>query len=218
MLVREGDFYFQNNIKFFQGGSGLGCRLGRSWAVPTGHQDPPRTPRFRRKVGAFLQAGRFRWLRCYPPPAPSRKGNKWGRVACWYGRGRLFYTSHFKGGAGAPPLEPLYSKPGLSALGGCEGGGAPPRRGVARGSFPLRGIQRGACPPLRVQRRESCSPPNPSHARTLRKEGAALAREGDFYFQNNIKFFQGGRSRLPPRSVLDGAHRAPGPPPPQERT
>ena len=34
--------------------------------------EPPRTPRFRRKVGAFLQAGRFRWLRCYPPPAPSR--------------------------------------------------------------------------------------------------------------------------------------------------
>ena len=52
---------------------------------------PPRTPRFRRKVGAFLQAGRFRWLRCYPPPAPSRKGNKWGRVACWYGRGTLFF-------------------------------------------------------------------------------------------------------------------------------
>ncbi len=25
-------------------GSGLGCRLGRSWTVPTGHQDPPRTP------------------------------------------------------------------------------------------------------------------------------------------------------------------------------
>ena len=122
---------------------------------------------------------------------PSRKGNEWGRMTCWYGRGRLFYTSHFKGGAGAPPLEPLYSKPGLSALGGCEGGGAPPRRGVARGSFPLRGIQRGACPPLRVQRRESCPPPNPSHARTLRKKGAELAREGDFYFQNNIKFFKG---------------------------
>ena len=112
-------------------------------------------------------------------------------MACWYGRGRSFNTSHFKGGF-HPPLEPLYSKPGLSALGGCEGGGAPPRRGVARGSFPLRGIQRGACPPLRVQRRESCPPPNPSHARTLRKKGAELAREGDFYFQNNIKFFQGG--------------------------
>ena len=53
-------------------GSGLGCRLGRSWTVPTGHQDPPRTPRFRRKARAFLQTGRFRWLRCYPPPAPSR--------------------------------------------------------------------------------------------------------------------------------------------------
>ena len=26
------------------------------------------------------------------------------------------------------------------------------------------------------------------------------------------RFFKGGRSRLPPRSVLDGAHRAPGPP------
>ena len=25
-------------------GSGLGCRLGRSWTVPTGHQAPPRTP------------------------------------------------------------------------------------------------------------------------------------------------------------------------------
>ena len=30
----------------------------------------PRTPRFRRKAGAFLQSGRFRWLRCYPPPYP----------------------------------------------------------------------------------------------------------------------------------------------------
>ena len=39
-----------------------------------------------------------------------------------------------------------------------------------------------------------------------------MVREGDFYFQNNIKFFQGGGSRLPPRSVLDGAHWAPGPP------
>ncbi len=38
-LAREGDFYFQNNIKFFKG-AGLGCRLGRSWTVPTGHQDP----------------------------------------------------------------------------------------------------------------------------------------------------------------------------------
>ena len=26
-------------------GSGLGCRLGRSWTVPTGHQDPPCTPK-----------------------------------------------------------------------------------------------------------------------------------------------------------------------------
>ena len=31
--------YFSKN-KVFSGGSGLGCRLGRSWAVPTGHQDP----------------------------------------------------------------------------------------------------------------------------------------------------------------------------------
>ena len=44
LLVREGDFYFQNNIKFFKG-AGLGCRLGRSWTVPTGHQDPPCTPK-----------------------------------------------------------------------------------------------------------------------------------------------------------------------------
>ena len=88
----EGDFYFLL-ISFSKGvyplciphggehspappptrrGFGLGCRLGRSWTVPTGHQDPPRTPRFRRKARAFLQTGRFRWLRCYPPPAPSR--------------------------------------------------------------------------------------------------------------------------------------------------
>ena len=31
--------YFSKN-KVFSGGSGLGCRLGRSWTVPTGHQDP----------------------------------------------------------------------------------------------------------------------------------------------------------------------------------
>ena len=47
---------------------------------------------------------------------------------------------------------------------------------------PCGGIQRGACPPLRIQRRESYPPPNPSHAQTLCEEGAALAREGDFIF------------------------------------
>ena len=31
---------------------------------------------------------------------------------------------------------------------------------------------------MRVQRRESCPPPTPSHAQTLCEEGAALAREG----------------------------------------
>ena len=33
---------------------------------------------------------------------PSRKRNEWGRVACWYGRGRIFYISHFKGGRWSP--------------------------------------------------------------------------------------------------------------------
>ena len=82
----------------------ISFQRGRApFVSPTGESTPPHPPptrrgfaplahpRFRRKVGAFLQAGRFRWLRCYPPPAPSRKGNKWGRVACWYGRGTLFF-------------------------------------------------------------------------------------------------------------------------------
>ena len=43
-----------------------------------------------------------RSVRGRAPPAlahpPSRKRNEWARVACWYGRGRSFNTSHFKGG------------------------------------------------------------------------------------------------------------------------
>ena len=58
----------------------------------------------------------------YPPPAPSRKGSECGRTAFLYGRGRLFYISHFKGGAGAPPLKPLRSGPGLSMPLGVKGG------------------------------------------------------------------------------------------------
>ena len=38
-------------------GSGLGCRLGRSWTVPTGHQDPPRTPRKGVLGPSLLQKG-----------------------------------------------------------------------------------------------------------------------------------------------------------------
>src|SRR5699024_8393727 len=94
-------------------------------------------------------------------------------------RGRSFNTSHFKGGF-HPPLEPLHSKPGLSEpLGGARG--AEPRlvEGLQGDPSPCGGIQRGACPPLRVQRRESCPPSNPSHAQTLCEEGAALAREGE---------------------------------------
>ena len=41
-----------------------------------------------------------------------------------------------------------------------------------------------------------------------------MVREGDLIFLK-IKFFQGGRSRLPPRSVLDGAHRHQDPLPPK---
>ena len=60
-------------------------------------------------------------------------------------------------------------------------------------------------------------PPAPSHAYTFLKEEAVLAREGEFFFQN-IDFITGLRSRLPPRSVLGGAHRAPGPPSPRKGT
>src|SRR5699024_847405 len=35
---------------------------------------------------------------------PSRRGNEWGRMTYWYGRGRLFDISHFKGDV--PPLYP----------------------------------------------------------------------------------------------------------------
>ena len=38
-------------------GFGLGCRLGRSWTVPTGHQDPPRTPRKARSAQAYRKRG-----------------------------------------------------------------------------------------------------------------------------------------------------------------
>ena len=86
--------------------AGLRCHSGRSWTVPTGHQDPPRTPRFRRKARAFLQTGRFRWLRCYPPPYPlPRTHSSEGGRCAGAGGGVLFYRSHFKGGL-HPPLEP----------------------------------------------------------------------------------------------------------------
>ena len=43
-LVGTGGGFYFSYIKFFKG-AGLGCRLGRSWTVPTGHQDPPCTPK-----------------------------------------------------------------------------------------------------------------------------------------------------------------------------
>ena len=62
---------------------------------------PPRTPRFRRKARAFLQTGRFRWLRCYPPPYPlPRTHSSEGGRCAGAGGGVLFYRSHFKGGDG----------------------------------------------------------------------------------------------------------------------
>ena len=45
-------------------------------------------------------------------------------------------------------------------------------------------------------------PLTPSHAHTFQKEGAALAREGDFYFQNNIKFFKGALPPCTPKGLL----------------
>ena len=115
--------YFSKN-KVFSGGSGLGCRLGRSWTVPTGHQDPLAPPRaclalVRHFILCFLESGlaspfwgarRSRVGRGFlpgdshplPPPAHIpflRRGLR------WRGRGRLFYTSHFKGGF-HPPLKP----------------------------------------------------------------------------------------------------------------
>ena len=100
-------------------------------------------PRLACRLGRFAAERHRRSLT--PPPTHTLFAKRGLR---WRGRGRLFYTSHFKGGAGAPPLEPLHSKPGLSALGGCEGGGAPPRRGVARGPFPLRGDTKGGLSPF----------------------------------------------------------------------
>ena len=78
-----------------------------------------------------------------PPPAPSRKGSECGRTAFLYGRGRLFYISHFKGGAGAPPLKPLRSGPELSMPPGVQGGLVP---GGAQD--PSRQARRGWAPPL----------------------------------------------------------------------
>ena len=106
-------------------GFGLGCRLGRSWTVPTGHQDPSRQARrcHRKAMTEGVMPGRSsggdkipaggaqrnfpvpRGHAPHPLPPPVRKvgGGEW---LVGTGGGRLFYTSHFKGGADAPPLEP----------------------------------------------------------------------------------------------------------------
>ena len=53
------------------------------------------------------------------------------------------------------------------------------RRAVAQRNFP---VLRGHAP----------HPPVPSRADSSFEEGAVMAREGDFYFQNKRKFFKGG--------------------------
>ena len=44
LAATGGGSYFSKN-RVFSGGSGLGCRLGRSWTRPTGAQDPNREVR-----------------------------------------------------------------------------------------------------------------------------------------------------------------------------
>ena len=105
-----GDFNFQNNIKFCKGAL------------------PPCTPKGMLSSVSpfyvvFLGSGTClpHWGRCHrwamtegvlpedpnPPPLTPPAHALFGRrKPRWRGRGRLFYTSHFKGGAGAPPLEP----------------------------------------------------------------------------------------------------------------
>ena len=114
-MVREGDLIFLK-IKFFRG---LRSRLpprsvldGAHWAP-----GPPCTPKGVLSSGSpfyfvFLGIGTCLPLLGgpaepgregfpsgrFPPPAPSRKRNEWERVDFLYGRGRIFYISHFKGG------------------------------------------------------------------------------------------------------------------------
>ena len=97
-------------------GFGLGCRLGRSWTVPTGHQDPSRQARrcHRKAMTEGVMPGRssggdkipaggaqrnFPVPRGHaphplPPPVVTISAGK-GLAAT--GGGVLFYTSHFKG-------------------------------------------------------------------------------------------------------------------------
>ena len=142
LLVLEGDFYFQNNIKFFQGGvaplhpHGEGneresftfgySELLRTTPPVAERRQPPQRggqpPSLRAQLsggerpaptepagetvppkaaeGAIKEANSFAGggdpaepgrkgllLWRFPPPTPSRKGNEWGRMAYWYGRG-----------------------------------------------------------------------------------------------------------------------------------
>ena len=81
-LVGTGGGFYFSYIKFFKG-AGLGCRLGRSWTVPSGHHFAPTEP-----AGETLPPS----LREVPPEAAEgvKKGDG-GQVP------PLFYCSRWEG-------------------------------------------------------------------------------------------------------------------------
>ena len=88
--------------------AGLRFRSGRSWTVPTGHQDPSRQAR-RCHAGGVTEGVSFQKIPSPLPPPTHALFRR--RGARWRGRGKLFYTSHFKGAA------PLWNPRGMVALG-----------------------------------------------------------------------------------------------------
>ena len=62
-------------IRFFKGGQGLGCRLGRRWTVATGDHRPPLYPSTgeRSHLPVRSALGKRHW-RLTPPPRPLLRG------------------------------------------------------------------------------------------------------------------------------------------------
>ena len=138
----------------------------------------------------------------HPLPPPVRKvgGGEW---LVGTGGGRLFYTSHFKGGADAPPLEPPLQQAWTKrALGG-------------KGSW---------CPVGTAQDRPRRQPrPEPPYKIYILKKELPLPRQHSLLFQKSIGV-GGGRgwaplppppaapSHLPVRSAQNALHRRAAPP------
>ena len=120
---------------------GQESRAGRGFFLDSPH------PRLACRLGRF--APERHWRSLTPPPLhiPWRKP-----LAFWHRRGETILYISFQRGL-SPPLTPPFSQQARAKralTGGARGGGAPPRRGVARGPFPLRGggYKGGAKPPF----------------------------------------------------------------------